>query len=151
MRDSNVSDHVIGYHAGAYPGNTRATCIQHTSSIWSPSICLLLVLLLLFLIEVHFYFRLATGIAILLFARPPFMKATLIHVRHSRHPTRRVERSMTAPGCVALWDIYQWACSFLTSERGGATNPLKTNEQLIFLKISKQQIPPLFVTSTIAT
>ena len=129
MRSSNVSGRDIGYHAGAYSGSTRATCMRHTSSIWSPSICLLLVLLLLFLIEVHFCFRLATGIAFLLFGWPPFMKATLIHVRHSRHPTRRVERSMTAPGCAALCDIYQWACSFLMSERCGATNPFKMNEQ----------------------
>ena len=105
MRNSHVSGHDTGHHARAYSGTTQATCIRHTSSIWSPSICLLLVLLLLlllFLIKVHFCFRLTTGIAILLFDGPPFMKATLIHVCHSRHPTRRVERSMTAPGCTAF-------------------------------------------------
>ena len=101
----------------------QARYIGHTSSIRSPSICLLFMWLVL--VEAHFCFRLITRVAILLFSRPPFMKATLIHVRHSRHHPRRVERSMIAPGCVAYAIIYQWVCSLLTSERGGATNPFQ--------------------------
>lgn len=94
-----VSDHDIGHHA-------RATRMRHTGPIWCPSIRLLLLLVvLLFLIKVHFWFRLTPGIVTFLFGRPPFVKAILIHVGHSRQRTRRVERSMTAPGWVISVDI----------------------------------------------
>ena len=89
---------VLGHDNGHH---VSEVCMRHTSPIRSPPICLLLPALL-FLIKIHFCFCLNTGIAIFLFGRPPFVKAILIHVCHSRQRTRRVERSMTTPDCAAL-------------------------------------------------